>query len=70
MLKQIRELVDDAVNSPITFPEFFAEYVMRVQDSNIENEAISRFRNLDINVKTLNSIDKSIEREQRELVNK
>lgn len=67
MLDKVRGLV----NRPLlSFQQFFTLYCMEVQDSNIEQEAISKLRNLNIDTRSLIDLEKSMNSEQGKLVTK
>lgn len=65
MLGTIKSMLDEDV---ISFDEYYMIYCMRVQDDNIEQEAISKMRRLEINVNSLNQIDRYMDAEQGKMV--
>lgn len=65
MLDTIKSILNEDV---ISFDEYYMIYCMRVQDDNIEQEAISKMRRLEINVNSLNQIDRYMYAEQGKMV--
>lgn len=45
MLDKVKSTLQNAMNSDVEFPDLFQEYLMHVQDINIENEINFLLRN-------------------------
>lgn len=65
MLDKVKHLINI---TPLPFQQFFTLYCMKVQDSSIEQEAISKLRNLGIDTRSLIDLEKSMNSEQGKLV--
>lgn len=65
MLDTIKSMLNE---DAIPFDEYYMIYCMRVQDDNIEQEALSKMRRLKINVRSLNQIDRYMDAEQGKMV--
>lgn len=68
MLEKIHQLIKEAKQDATPFEQFYVNYIMQVQDANIDEEVSSMFRRMSIEVSTLNKADKLIEQEHRKMV--
>lgn len=65
MLEHVKSMLHERT---MPFDEYYMMYCMRVQDDNIENEAIFRLKHTSITSESLNQIERAISSEQGKLV--
>lgn len=68
MLERIKHLVDESRSSKVPFNQFYVQYMMEVQDQNMDIEVSNMFKRIAVEVGTLKQVDKMIDTEHRKLV--
>lgn len=66
MLKKVKQCIDSAIHSVEPFDEYFIQYMMKVQDQDIDAEVTRQIR---FGLLQLSQYDKVIESDYRKLVN-
>lgn len=66
MLETVKQTIADLPD--ITFDEYFMNYVMSVQDRNIQLESASVFRNVSPDIKNVLSADRLVQKNFERLV--
>lgn len=66
MLKRVKQCIDSAINSVEPFDKYFVQYMMKVQDQDIDAEVTRQIR---FGLLQLSQYDKAIESDYRKLVN-
>lgn len=67
MLRRVKEFISEVPNK--SFPEYFTEYIIKVQDENLSEEVSRRFKATRASIDSLSKTQRWLQQENERLVN-